>query len=160
MLLIFLLRKRFASMGSCDPQFLIAIRSFQPFLEGVIFVARNSTQLYEGVIWVPRIAFSEVVNRCLENYLRCFGSEQLKQWAHWLPWAKYWYNTIYHISINMTPFSIVYSRTPPSLFSYGNRKNANNMLEQQLLDGDRSSRNIWLKRNLEPSNLLIDIKEK
>jgi hypothetical protein len=34
---------------------------------------------------------TEVVNKCLENYLRCFALDNPKNWTYWLPWAEYWY---------------------------------------------------------------------
>ncbi|KAJ0440472.1 putative nucleotidyltransferase, Ribonuclease H [Helianthus annuus] len=79
---------------------------------------------------------TEVLNRCLEAYLRCFASEQPTKWSTYLPWAEYSYNTGYHTSTGTTPFSIVYGREPPSLVPYvaGETKNAE--LEQQLIDRD------------------------
>nr|GEW78768.1 ankyrin repeat-containing protein [Tanacetum cinerariifolium] len=62
---------------------------------------------------------SEVVNRSVETYLRCFASDPPKKWARWLSWAEYCYNTSYHTSMNMTPFKVLYRRDPPHLIYYG-----------------------------------------
>jgi hypothetical protein len=61
---------------------------------------------------------TEVVNKCLETYLRCFSSEKKNQWAQWLPLAEWWYNTSYHTTTRMTPFEAVYGQKPPSVLSY------------------------------------------
>jgi hypothetical protein len=59
-----------------------------------------------------------VVNKCLENYLRCFAQDTPKNWTYWLPWAEYWYNTSWHSTIKMTPFEAIYGVPPPWLLSY------------------------------------------
>lgn len=59
---------------------------------------------------------TEVVNRCLENYLRCFTSDRQKDWVRWLPWAEWWYNTTYHSSTKQTPLEAV--RPPQLITSY------------------------------------------
>jgi hypothetical protein len=61
---------------------------------------------------------TEMVNKSLENYLRCFAQDNPKEWNHWLPWAEYWYNTSWHSAIKMTPYEAVYGVPPPRLLSY------------------------------------------
>jgi len=61
---------------------------------------------------------TEVVNRCLKNYLRCFTGDKPKEWVKWLPWAEWWYNTTYHSATKMNPFEAVYGRPPPILPTY------------------------------------------
>ncbi|GJR89941.1 retrotransposable element Tf2 [Tanacetum coccineum] len=67
---------------------------------------------------------TEVVNRCLECYLRRMTGEKLKEWPKWLSLAEYWYNTNFHTSINTTPFEAVYGQPPcsPILYSPGQSK--------------------------------------
>ncbi|KAL6313182.1 hypothetical protein AAG906_016770 [Vitis piasezkii] len=50
---------------------------------------------------------TEVVNRTLEQYLRCFAGDQPRN-----------YNTSTHSSTKMTPFEAVYGITPPRLLAY------------------------------------------
>lgn len=55
---------------------------------------------------------TEVLNRCIECYLRCMTGDYPKQWVKWLPLAELWYNTSYHSAIGMTPFEAVYGVAP------------------------------------------------
>ncbi|WVZ20256.1 hypothetical protein V8G54_007578 [Vigna mungo] len=59
---------------------------------------------------------TEVVNRCLETYLRCMTGSQPRKWPQWLPWAEFWFNTNYSASTKMTPFKALYGRDPPLIF--------------------------------------------
>ncbi|KAL4181718.1 hypothetical protein AMTRI_Chr12g272450 [Amborella trichopoda] len=61
---------------------------------------------------------SEVVNLTVELYLRCFTSSQPKNWAKWLTWAKFYYNTSWYSSIGRTSFEEVYGWPPPTLLAY------------------------------------------
>jgi IS30 family transposase len=69
----------------------------------------QGTELYLNTTYHPQTnGQMEVVNKCLETYLRCFSLENKNQWAQWLPLDEWWYNTSYHIATHMTPFEAVY----------------------------------------------------
>ncbi|PNY06838.1 retrotransposon-related protein [Trifolium pratense] len=55
---------------------------------------------------------TEVVNKCLETYLRCMCADKPSSWSQWLSLAEWWYNTNYHTSIHSTPFEVVYGQPP------------------------------------------------
>lgn len=61
---------------------------------------------------------TEVVNRCLETYLRCMTSDRPGLWSRWLPLAEFWYNTSFHSSANMSPYEAVYGQPPPQHLPY------------------------------------------
>lgn len=60
----------------------------------------------------------EVLNRYLEGCLRCFVTNQPRQWLSYLPWTEWQYNTLWDSVIKMTPYEAVYGRMPPSLLDY------------------------------------------
>lgn len=61
---------------------------------------------------------TEVINRCLETYLRCMCGEQPKSWHAWLPLAEWWYNTHFHSATQLTPYEVVYGQPPPLHLPY------------------------------------------
>ncbi|KAH0773833.1 hypothetical protein KY290_010970 [Solanum tuberosum] len=89
---------------------------------------------------------SEALNKCLEQYLRCFVADALTKWVVMLPWAEYWYNTAYQSSAGMTPFRVLYSRDPPTVARYILGSSASEMIEAYLVDRDEAL--TLLKANL------------
>ncbi|RVW71683.1 Transposon Ty3-I Gag-Pol polyprotein [Vitis vinifera] len=61
---------------------------------------------------------TEVVNRCIETYLRCMVGDNPGQWANWISLAEFWYNTSYHSSLKMSPFEALYGYAPPLQIPY------------------------------------------
>lgn len=44
--------------------------------------------------------------------------ETPSQWFQWLPLAKWWYNSSFHSSIQLTPYEALYGQPPPTHMSY------------------------------------------
>jgi len=83
------------------------------------FMAFQGVQIQLSTAYHPQMdGQTEVVNRCVETYLRCMCCDEPKQWSKWLPLAEWWYNTTYHSSIKASPYEIVYGQTPPTYLPY------------------------------------------
>ena len=46
---------------------------------------------------------TEMVNKCLEQYLRSFSIDRPIEWSDWLYLAEYSFNTNYHSTTKVTP---------------------------------------------------------
>ncbi|KAA3480533.1 reverse transcriptase [Gossypium australe] len=60
----------------------------------------------------------EILNKCLEGYLRCMISEKPFDWVTWLPLAEWWYNNTYHSTIKTTPYEAFYGQDLPIHLPY------------------------------------------
>ncbi|KAJ9558566.1 LOW QUALITY PROTEIN: hypothetical protein OSB04_013180 [Centaurea solstitialis] len=81
---------------------------------------------------------TEVINRCLETYLRCFAIDQPCLWARWIPWAEFWYNSTFHGSMGRSPFEIVYGHKPPSVVQFFPGKIRVEAVGEELRDRDEA----------------------
>jgi len=61
---------------------------------------------------------TELVNRCLETFLRCMCCDTPHEWSKWLPLAEWWYNTNHHTSIQCSPYEVMFGQLPPIYLSY------------------------------------------
>lgn len=75
---------------------------------------------------------TEVVNRCVECYLRCMTGDKPKEWVQWIPLAEYWYNTSYHTAIDTTPYQVLYGQAPPAHIVYQTGDNANDTVDRSM----------------------------
>lgn len=97
----------------------------------------HGTQLRRSTTYHPETdGQTEVVNKGVESYLRCFISGKPKSWATWLPWAEYCYNTAFHTATHCTPFKALYGRDPPHLMRFSPGSTAVSSLEEQLIERD------------------------
>jgi len=146
-----------------DPLFFIQF--WQEIFKG------QGTQLRMSSAYHPETdGQTEVINRCLESYLRCFATDQPRSWSIWIPWAEFWYNTTFHGSTGMSPFEVVYGRKPPSVFQFipgeirvqtvlqelRDRDEALKQLKKQLLQAQTTMKEIADKKR---RNLVFEIGE-
>ncbi|KAH9647661.1 Wall-associated receptor kinase-like 22 [Citrus sinensis] len=83
------------------------------------FFKMSGTQLKMSSAYHPQTdGQTKVINRCLEQFLRCFVHQWPRKWHEYLPWAEFWYNTTYHVSTGMTPFQALYGREPATVPIY------------------------------------------
>lgn len=83
-----------------------------------IFNLMRSTLSYNTVYHPQSDGQTEILNKGLETYLRCFCSEKPKNWAHWLYLAEWSYNITYHSATTLSPYQAIYGKEPPTLSSY------------------------------------------
>lgn len=76
---------------------------------------------------------TEVVNRCLETYLRRMCGDNVKDWSLWLPLAEWWYNTTCHTATGLTPYEVVYNQQLPFYLPYITGECANATVDRSLL---------------------------
>ncbi|KAJ9542239.1 LOW QUALITY PROTEIN: hypothetical protein OSB04_028745, partial [Centaurea solstitialis] len=101
-----------------------------------LFQLQGSKLKYSSTYHPQSDGQTEVVNRCLEQYLRCWVSGKPRQWFKWLPWAELSYNTSYHTSLKSSPFKVLYGREPPPLLRYKVSSAKVQSVEHELLDRD------------------------
>ncbi|GJW78613.1 ty3-gypsy retrotransposon protein [Tanacetum coccineum] len=92
---------------------------------------------------------TEVVNRCLEMYLRAFVFDEPRTWSKLLYLAEFCYNTSHHSSINMSPFTALYGREVTSIHDYLPGSTTTGSIETSLLEHQRIMRS--LKHSIEAS---------
>lgn len=97
----------------------------------------QGTELKRSTAYHPQTdGQTEIVNKVLETYLRCFVGGQPKSWSKWLAWAEFSYNTSPYLTTKHTPFKLLYGRDPPLLSRVGRGQTAVDSLEEMLQERD------------------------
>ncbi|RDX98153.1 hypothetical protein CR513_18962, partial [Mucuna pruriens] len=57
----------------------------------------------------------EVLNRTLDQLLRCFVKKTLRDWEDWIPYVEFAYNRVFNSTTSYSPFELAYGFNPLSL---------------------------------------------
>lgn len=83
-----------------------------------MFRLSGTTLAFSSAYHLQTDGQTEVKNRILETYLRCFVGDAPNRWVQYLHLAEFWYNTSFQSAIKMTPFEALYGRSPPNLRAF------------------------------------------
>jgi len=83
-----------------------------------MFKAQGTTLKFSSSYHPQTDGQTEVLNRGLEAYLRCFVGNQPNKWHQFLHLAELWHNTTYHSAIGTSPFRALYGRQPPTAIDF------------------------------------------
>jgi len=101
----------------------------------------SRTQLHYSSAYHPQSdGQTEVVNRCLEQYLRAYSHGEPHKWVTHLLWAEFSYNTSFHTAIAMTPFEALYGFSPQATPGYVPGSSAITEVDELLCPGSIGSR--------------------
>ncbi|KAF5784342.1 putative nucleotidyltransferase, Ribonuclease H [Helianthus annuus] len=102
---------------------------------------------------------TEVINRCLEGYLRCMAMHRPTSWVKWLSLAEFWYNTNFHTSIKTTPFQALYGYAPPIHVPYIHRESMVEVVDEFMMAREQTVK--LLRENLlKAQNRMIQMANK
>ncbi|CAJ2644785.1 unnamed protein product [Trifolium pratense] len=139
-----------------EDRYKTAFRTHQGLYEWLVmpFGLTNAPTTFQGSSLAMSSAYhpqsdgqTEVLNKGLELFLRCFTFNNPKSWYKALAWSEFWYNTTLHTSIGMTPFKALYGREPPTLTRYEAQDSDPPALQEELKERDKILQQ--LKSNLE-----------
>jgi len=75
---------------------------------------QHGVDLHYFTVYPPQTdGRTEIVNKCLENYLCCMVGEILLNGSSGYLWLKWGYNTNFHFSTKTILYEILYSLKPP-----------------------------------------------
>ncbi|XP_061344583.1 uncharacterized protein LOC133290508 [Gastrolobium bilobum] len=73
----------------------------------------SGTTLHTSTAYHPQSdEQTEVTNRYLEQYLRCFCNKKPQSWSAFIRWAQFHYNSSVHSSIGMSSHQVVFGKCP------------------------------------------------
>nr|GEU70257.1 hypothetical protein [Tanacetum cinerariifolium] len=109
---------------------------FKPLMDP-IFKQLGTKLRYSSAYHPQTDCQTEVVNRCLEAYLRAFVHDEHRLWNRYLYLAEFWYNTSFHSSIQMTPFRAMYGREATTIHEYTPGSNHTASIDESLREHQR-----------------------